>query len=79
MNKRSYQLLFALSLVATGAHAQAKLETGSKKPMPTEWIDQDTGHKMVRLTRLGGSNSSFYFHNNPFIKQRGNEGDLMVF
>jgi len=53
--------------------AQERLETGSKKPMPQEWIDKDTGHKIVRLSRIAGSNSSFYFHNNPFI------GDKMLF
>jgi oligogalacturonide lyase len=52
--------------------AQPILETGGKK-MPTEWIDQDTKHKLVRLTNNPGENASFYFHNNPFI------GNSMVF
>ena len=60
-------------------HAQTKLETGGQKPMPEQWVDKDTGHKVVRLTRLPGDNASFYFHNNPFVKQKGSEGDLMVF
>ncbi|RZL14631.1 MAG: hypothetical protein EOO62_04905, partial [Hymenobacter sp.] len=48
--------------------------------MPTaEWIDQDTGHKVVRLTTLDGGNESFYFHNNPFVKGVGTTGDLMVY
>ena len=42
------------------------LETGGQT-MPDEWIDRDTGHRVIRLTRRGGSNRSFYFHNNPFI------------
>jgi oligogalacturonide lyase len=25
------------------------LETGSVKPMPDEWIDKDTGHKIIHL------------------------------
>jgi oligogalacturonide lyase len=41
--------------------------------MPDEWIDADTHHKVVRLTRKEGSNASFYFHNNPFV------GNKMVF
>lgn len=41
--------------------------------MPVEWIDQDTKHKLVRLTNKPGENASFYFHNNPFI------GNSMVF
>jgi oligogalacturonide lyase len=53
-------------------HAQQLLETGGKK-MPNEWIDKDTHHKVIKLTRNGGSNLSFYFHNNPFI------GNKMVY
>ncbi|PTQ99202.1 oligogalacturonide lyase [Mucilaginibacter yixingensis] len=58
------------------ASAQQVLETGGRK-MPDEWIDKDTHHKVIRLTRLEGSNSSFYFHNNPFIKTAG--GTEMAF
>ena len=49
------------------------LQTGPKKSMPDEWIDQDTHHKIVKLSRKDGNNGSFYFHNNPFV------GDKMVF
>ncbi|WP_207427017.1 oligogalacturonate lyase family protein [Pedobacter sp. SYSU D00535] len=49
---------------------QPVIETGSQKPMPREWIDKDTGHKIVRLSNIEGSNASFYFHNNPFIGNR---------
>ncbi len=52
--------------------AQAVMETGGKT-MPDEWIDKDTGHKVIKLTRRDGVNMSFYFHNNPFI------GNKMVF
>ena len=47
-------------------HAQQTMETGGHK-MPDEWIDQDTHYKVIRLSRIEGSNASFYFHNNPFI------------
>lgn len=57
-------LLFSLSLPA-----QQVMETGGQK-MPNEWIDRDTHHKVIRLSRDEGANSSFYFHNNPFV---GNE------
>lgn len=50
----------------------AALETGGQK-MPDEWIDRDTKHKVIKLTRNEGRNSSFYFHNNPFI------GNKMVY
>ncbi|MCJ8165956.1 oligogalacturonate lyase family protein [Pontibacter sp. E15-1] len=68
-----------LSFGCLYATAQQVLETGAAKPMPPEWIDKDTGHKVVRLSRNEGSNASFYFHNNPFLKQSGNEGDKMVY
>ena len=55
------------------------LETGSQKPMPYEWIDKDTGQKLIRLTRMDGNCKSFYFHNNPFIPALNDEGDIMVF
>ena len=53
-------------------NAQPVLETGGK-PMPGEWIDQSTGHRVIRLVNRPGNNMSFYFHNNPFA------GDWMVF
>ncbi len=79
MKKRVLCLLFALSC-STLVHAQPVLVTGSQKPMPVkEWIDKDTGHKVVRLVNRQGGNTSFYFNNNCFVPQRGTEGDLMVF
>jgi len=55
------------------------LSTGSQKPMPDKWIDEDTGHKIIRLTTGIKGGRSFYFHNNPFFKESEDEGDLMVF
>ena len=66
-------LVICCILMQVAAHSQPLLETGPKKPMPDEWIDQDTHHKIVKLSRKDGNNSSFYFHNNPFV------GDKMVF
>jgi hypothetical protein len=42
------------------------METGGRI-MPVEWIDRDTHHRVIRLTRREGNNLSFYFHNNPFL------------
>ncbi len=70
MIKLQFNLFFLLLSVA--ATAQTTLETGGQK-MPDEWIDKDTKHKVVKLTRNEGSNLSFYFHNNPFI------GNKMVY
>ncbi len=65
--------LFVLLLVAQPLFAQPVMETGGQA-MPDEWIDKDTKHRVVKLTRMQGrSNLSFYFHNNPFI------GNKMVF
>ncbi|QNH63513.1 oligogalacturonate lyase family protein [Hymenobacter sediminicola] len=73
-------VLSGLALLSTGALAQAKLVTGAQTPMPAaEWIDQDTGHRVMRLTPLGGNNNSFYFHNKPFLAAKGSDGDQMVF
>ena len=41
---------------------------------PREWIDPDTGHRVVRLSDEPGS-SGFYFHQNRYTAQ----GDKMVF
>ncbi len=74
---RNYKLVLCLTgmlLLAGAARSQKILETGSVSPMPNEWIDKDTGHKIIRLSRLPGSSASFYFHNNPFLKP-----DLMAF
>ena len=63
--------LVAMLLVET-ANAQPIVETGGKQ-MPDEWIDAHTGHRVIRLTKPIGNNSSFYFHNRPFI------GNSMVY
>lgn len=65
-------LTIAAALFSSVLCAQEVLETGGK-PMPNEWIDKDTHHKIIKLTRKEGSNYSFYFHNNPFV------GNKMVF
>lgn len=71
-------LMLSLSITASAQLQQASLkglpvlETGGKD-MPDAWIDKDTHHKVIRLSRKEGSNASFYFHNNPFI------GNKMVF
>jgi len=72
--KKQPGFVFALfiSLFCITGKAQPVMETGGQK-MPAVWIDQDTHHKIVRLTDKEGSNAGFYFHNNPFI------GNRMVF
>jgi oligogalacturonide lyase len=60
-------------LTPFGTKSQSIMETGSAKPMPDAWVDADTHHEVIRLTRIAGNNASFYFHNDPFI------GNKMVF
>ncbi|HWH72440.1 MAG TPA: oligogalacturonate lyase family protein [Candidatus Sulfotelmatobacter sp.] len=62
-------LLVGWSTTATGA---------PQAPTPSlrdEWVDADTGHRVVRLSRLPGDSESLYFHQNAFTS----EGDKMVF
>jgi oligogalacturonide lyase len=53
--------------------AIACFKTFAADEPPTEWIDPDTGHRIVRLSREDGS-ESLYFHQNAFTA----EGDKMV-
>jgi oligogalacturonide lyase len=50
-------ILFSIILLIDVAHAAADL--------PVEWIDPDTGHRIVRLSREDGS-TSLYFHQNAY-------------
>ncbi|WP_345953787.1 oligogalacturonate lyase family protein [Mucilaginibacter sp. PAMB04168] len=81
MKKKLFAPLFALSFYCIAAQAQPVLETGAnKQPMAVaQWIDKDTGHKVVRLVNRPGGNTSFYFNNNCFVPQLKSEGDIMVF
>ena len=40
---------------------------------PREWVDRNTGHRIVRLTDSAGG-STLYFHNNAFSP----EGDKLM-
>lgn len=64
---RSSVVVLALS-AGSAVGAPAKGNAG-----PDEWIDKDTGHRIVRLSRREGSNTCLYFHQNTFA------GDKMVF
>jgi len=55
------------------------VETGSITPMPNQWIDKDTGHKIIHLTSRKGENRSFYFHNNPFLPSLNGVNEKMIF
>jgi oligogalacturonide lyase len=65
-------VLFVLAFTGVDAFAAG---TASSPPLRDEWLDPDTGHRVVRLSRLPGTSESFYFHQNAFTR----EGDRMVF
>lgn len=58
-----------LSFLLAGLRAFAADPSPSPAPAtagpPASWIDRDTGHRIIRLTREPGSDS-FYFNNNSF-------------
>ena len=55
--------MIAVVFVRTGAAAPAPLAEGQEPP--TSWIDPDTGHRVMRLTREPSS-ASFYFTDNGY-------------
>lgn len=55
------------------------METSKKSSLKKVWIDLSTGYKVEKLVNLKGSNKSFYFHNNPFIKSKDGKSYLMIF
>ncbi len=59
-------VLAALMLASVRVYAQ--------NDIPTDWIDPDTGHRVIRLSREDGSQSS-YFHQNEFTP----DGKRLVF
>lgn len=65
--KRALQLILLPLIISTSAAAQ-------DGELPREWIDPDTGHRIVRLSDDAGS-QSFYFHQNGYTSA----GDKLVF
>ncbi|HYW69995.1 MAG TPA: oligogalacturonate lyase family protein [Pyrinomonadaceae bacterium] len=53
---QSFVVIYALSAVAIAQQPQQP---------PREWIDPDTGHRVIRLSDEPGS-ASLYFHQNPY-------------
>ena len=63
----------ALILLMALAPATLRAAVGTNQP-PTEWIDPDTGHRVIRLSTVPGS-ASLYFHQNSFTPK----GDKFIF
>ncbi len=74
-------LFFSLFIIFISCCAEKLpvLETGSVTPMPREWIDRDTGHKIIHQVKREGDNRSFYFHNNPFLPATEGVNEKMIF
>jgi oligogalacturonide lyase len=68
-----FLLLLVLTLNAFIA-AQTPEPQKASVEIPREWVDKDTGHRVVRLTDEPGS-ASFYFHQNGYT----DSGDKLVF
>ena len=62
----SLLLVFLISVAAVQAQNEANL--------PREWVDKDTGHRIIRISDEPGS-STFYFHQNAYTAS----GDKLVF
>lgn len=62
---RTSATLVIIAAVAISSHAASTV--------PKEWIDADTGHRVVRLSEKPGT-ASFYFHQNAY----SGEGDKIV-
>jgi len=57
--------LGGIQALAADPSASPAASPGAKGEPPTSWIDPDTGHRVIRLTREPGSDS-FYFNFNAY-------------
>jgi len=68
---RDHRAIFLAALFLLAARAWA--QTNPSQP-PADWIDPDTGHRIIRLSTEPGS-STLYFHDNSYTPQ----GDKLIF
>ena len=66
-------LILTFAALRTFAAADPAATATASAP-PAEWIDPDTGHRIIRLSTEPGS-STLYFHNNSYTP----EGDKLIF
>src|SRR6266487_6583918 len=62
---RKEVLKMKLARILVVLHVFVVLAFAQKSAPPREWIDPDTGHRVVRLSDEPGS-ASLYFHQNPY-------------
>src|SRR5262245_24094892 len=58
-------VLLILSLIGVLCLATVPRMTEAQNAIPREWIDKDTGHRVIRLSDEPGS-ASLYFHQNAY-------------
>ena len=61
-------------LLVVSVMMPAGICVSARGDLPTDWIDPNTGHRVIRLSREDGSQSS-YFHQNEFTP----DGRKLVF
>src|SRR5262245_30147423 len=71
--KRTIMRKISILACITFLTIAAKAQPAPAPAPPREWIDPDTGHKIVRLSDEAGS-STFYFHQNAYTAS----GDKVV-
>jgi oligogalacturonide lyase len=63
---RKFVLVITLILfLLSGVEILTTTQAQGDKPIPREWIDPDTGHRVIRLSDEPGS-QSLYFHQNAY-------------
>jgi oligogalacturonide lyase len=65
--------MMRMSIILLGSLMWASFLALAADEPPTEWIDPDTGHRVVRISREPGS-ASLYFHQNAYAPQ----GDKLI-
>ena len=71
--KAIFSIILLLLFTAVNFQAQTPAASATAAEPPLEWIDPDTGHRVVRLSREPGS-QSLYFHQNAYTT----EGDKLI-
>ena len=64
-----------LTLLAAFVTYAAVAQNAPSVALRDEWVDADTGHRILRLSRVPGESQSLYFHQNQFTAT----GDKLVF
>src|SRR5919108_60381 len=66
IRKSASLFIFAVILLSSAnAAAQTRTQAQGAREIPREWVDPDTGHRVIRLSDEPGS-ASLYFHQNAY-------------